>query len=343
MTSPINTTKVKLKPENLQVKQNKQQSLLNFLKKIKFSELRILELKKLTKKEINAFEFKSSQLQAVIFLFPKLDRFNALKLIVKHFDIKLSMLSETEIKALTSCLLNDPAFSNLLPFAKKNFAGIFVAEDKKKTIAPVIQKETKVVNTKLKNTIFGVDSKQYGSLPKKKIIFNERPSSLEQLRISIIKLCPESRLNFFRQSEIKSCYQNKVTRMHIQDFKNFIEIFPPKDAIKFLNLPLIRDQIQGLQRQNAQLSEESYIDLLRYFEPYQINAVKKLLRPISPNIDLKMNLEKNYLNVIASPLFFRNRLYDLKQGNEPSRDEGYCSGNVSPVDNYINECSNRRT
>ncbi len=289
MTSPINTTKVKPNAaENLHVKQNKQQSLLSHLKKIKFSELRILELKKLTKKEIKAFEFKSSQLQAVIFLFPKLDRFNALKLIVKYFDIKLSMLSETEIKALTSCLLNDPAFSNLLPFAKKNFAGIFVAEHKKEMIAPVKQKETKVINTKLKNTMFGVHSKQYGSLSKKKIIFNERPSSLEQLRISIIKLYPEYRLDFFRQSETKNCYQTKVKYMHIEDFKNFIEIFPPKDAIKFLNLPLIRDQIEGLARQNNQLSKESYTDLLSYFELYQKDSVKKLLRPISGNINIKM-------------------------------------------------------
>lgn len=76
--------------------------------------------------------------------------------------------------------------------------------------------------------------------------------------------------------------------MNIEEFKNFIELFPPNDAIKFLNSPLIKDQIEGFHRQNGQLSKESYIDLLNYFKPYQKDSVKKLLRPISPIINTKL-------------------------------------------------------
>lgn len=116
---------------------NKKLSLLNHFKKIKYSELRIVELKNLIKEnKLKNFELKSIQLKAILFLFPKLDRFNAFKLLLKHFDIKLSALSELEIKVLSACLSQDPAFNDLLPFDKKNFAGIFPAKQNVKRMTP---------------------------------------------------------------------------------------------------------------------------------------------------------------------------------------------------------------
>lgn len=334
MTTPNLTIKPKVNSSSSAVRQNQQQSLLNHLKRIKFSEIRIIELKKLKNQGIKDFAFKLSQLQAILFLFPKLDRFAALKLLVKCFDIKLAMLSETEIKGLTSCLLSDPAFSNLLPFAKKNFGGIFIEERNKEKAVPLVQKGISSINAKLKDTPFDLGSK-LSHLPKKKIVFEKKFFSLKQLRIAIIKLNPESRLNFFRQSAIKDNYQRKMMHMPVEDFKNFLELFPPSDAIKFLNLPLIREQIEGLRGQKGQLSIESYVDLLRYFEAYQLTAVKKLLRPISPTININITMKettRSDFNVVARPLFFKNPIYDFNQDSRlsSSEDEGYRSGNVSP-------------
>lgn len=116
---------------------------------------------------------------------------------------------------------------------------------------------------------------------------NKNKLLLAQLKISIIKLRPELRLDFFRHSKATD-YQAKISRMHVEEFKNFIEIFPPNDAIKFLNLSFISAQIMNFRRPHDQLSKDSYIDLLNYFEPNQKDAVKKLLRPISANIDTRL-------------------------------------------------------
>lgn len=266
---------------------NKKLSLLNHFKKIKYSELRIVELKNLIKEnKLKNFELKSIQLKAILFLFPKLDRFNAFKLLLKRFDIKLSALSELEIKVLSACLSQDPAFNDLLPFDKKNFGGIFPAKQNVKRMTPYsIPKRTedKIYNRCQSNT----NSRESNNESQAKVTKRSQ-LSLAQFRLSIIKECSESRLNFFKRNVQEYGHQAIIASMKIENLKNFIKLFPPNDAIKFLNSPLMRDQIEGFQRQNGQLSKEFYIDLLNYFKPYQRDAVKKLLRPISPVISTKL-------------------------------------------------------
>lgn len=109
--------------------------------------------------------------------------------------------------------------------------------------------------------------------------------TLQALRLSLIKEDPALRLRFFKSLITNTeFYQTVFKRMNVEEFKNFIEIFPPNDAIKFLNLSFIQ---KSLQQQNGPLSKESFIDLLNYFKPYQHDSVMKLLRPISANIDKK--------------------------------------------------------
>ncbi|MEN9450457.1 MAG: hypothetical protein RJA83_1071 [Pseudomonadota bacterium] len=261
-------------------------SLLNSLKELKLHSSGLIgKLPELIdEKKLEDCQLLSKQLKAILFLFPKLDRFNAFKLLVKHFDIKLSALSDPEVKELSVCLSQDPAFNRLLPFAKKNFGGVFLAKkNEEKLISPLIQKETKVVNVAW---VHNTKSRKSGKQTQTKVA--NRKLSLAQLRLSFIQECPESRLNFFKKNVQEYAYQAIIASLNIEEFKNFIELFPPNDAIKFLNFPMIRNQIDGFRRQNGQLSKESYIDLLNYFKPYQKESVEKLLRPISPNIDTKL-------------------------------------------------------
>lgn len=261
-------------------------SLLNNLKEMKLHSIYLIG--KLTElidgKKLGDCQLLPNQLKAVLFLFPPHDRFQAFKLLVKHYDITLSALSEPLVKELNVCLSRDPAFNQLLPFAKKNFGGIFLAKkNEKKFVSPLIQKETKdVINAIIHNTKSRQGSKQLQT----KVV--NRKSSLAQLRLSLTKECPESRLNFYKSLVQEYGIRAIIASLNIKEFKNFIELFPPNDAIKLLNSPLIKDQIEGLHRQNSKLTVESYIDLLNYFKPYQLESVKKLLRPISPNIDKKL-------------------------------------------------------
>ncbi|WP_342220578.1 hypothetical protein [Rickettsiella endosymbiont of Miltochrista miniata] len=261
--------------------------LLNNLKELKLHSSGLIgKLPELIdEKKLEKCQLLPNQLKAILFLFPKLDRFNAFKLLVKHFDIKLSSLSESEIKELSVCLSQDPAFNNLLPFAKKNFGGIFLAKkNEEKLISPLIQKETKgVINAAC---IHHTKSRPSSKQSQAKVTNGKL--SLAQLRLSLIQKCPELRLNFFKRNVQEYGYQAIIASLNIEEFKNIIELFPPNDAIKFLNFPMIRDRIDGFHRQNGQLSKESYIDLLNYFKPYQKESVKKLLRPIGPNIDTKL-------------------------------------------------------
>lgn len=273
---------------NLKIKENTKPSLLNHLKKTKASALRIAKLEMLIRqKELDKFEFESAQLKAVLFLFPKLDRFTAFKRLVNQVDINLSALSEPEIKALTACLSQDPLFNKLLPFDKKNFGGVFPAKQaaKKATLRSVSSVTENLINHRGQPTMSAARQGSKPLLPSNAA--NNKRLSLSQLRLSLIKEPPESRLNFFKRLEIKNAYQAKLAVIDLETFKTFIEIFPSNDAIKFLNFPLIRDQVEGLKRQHGQLSKESYIDLVNYFKPYQQDAIKKLLRPISPIINTK--------------------------------------------------------
>lgn len=241
-------------------KNNKESNLVKELKAFN-SFLRLRELSELIKR----YPLGANQLKAVLFLFPQEDRYSAFKLLVKHFDINLSVLPDSEIKQLSVCLERDPAFNKLLPFEKKNFG-----------IISSTKQNTNSINTRQNNS----------QLPSKKA--NSRKAMLQDLRLSLIKKDPALRLSFFKSLETKNVYQSLATRMNVEELKNFIELFPPNDAIKFLNLPFISDQIEGLQWQNGQLSKESYIDLLNYFKPCQKDSVKKLLRPISANIDTRL-------------------------------------------------------
>lgn len=83
-------------------------------------------------KKLEDCQLLPNQLKAILFLFPPCDRFHAFKLLVKHFDIKWSALSESLIKELNVCLSRDPTFNELLPFARKNFGGIFLAKKMKR-------------------------------------------------------------------------------------------------------------------------------------------------------------------------------------------------------------------
>lgn len=270
---------------------NEKISLLGALKKVSTS-FRISELQNLiNEKEKLETPKWNIALIAIINLFPKEERFDPLELLKNNFDIRLT---DSEIEKLKKCLLNDPKFKRLLPSEERKFL-TFSTERKisnnnitqnnqahnvnhrktklKISILPVIKEETE----------FSKNIRQNNSpLRDEKSI---RKSKLQDLRLLMITKNPTLRYQFF--ISLKADYQSLANRMNVEEFKNFIEIFPPNDAIKFLNLPFIRNQVEGLQRQNGQLSKESYIDLLNYFKSYQKDSVKKLLRPISATIDTK--------------------------------------------------------
>lgn len=288
MTTLINKKGIKTKievSEDLDVEGNKKLSLLDYLIKTKPSAMRFIGLQDLiNKKTPENYELRPNQLKASLLLFPKESYCNAFKLLVNHFGIKLSAFSESEIEELKVCLSQDRAFDGLLPFAKKNFAGIFPAKQNSKRVIPhIVSKRT--LDSSFNVCKHNMDSRQVNNLPAKFV--NRNRTSLVQLRLSFIKECSEERLNFFNRSETKTCYQALIPSMGIEEFKNFIEIFPPHDAIKFMNYSLIKNQIDSFP---GQLTSESYSDLLTHFKgSYQREAVKKLLRPIvSPEINTKL-------------------------------------------------------
>ena len=291
--------------------------LLNNLKELKLHSSGLIgKLPELIEKKLERCQLLPNQLKAILFLFPKLDRFKAFSFLVKHFDIQFSTLSESEIKELSVCLSQDPAFNNLLPFAKKNFGGVFLAKkNEDKLVSHLIHKETKdVINTV---RVYNAKSGQNSNKSKTKV--TNRKLSLAQLRLSFIQERPESRLNLFKS--IVQEYRNQaiIASLNIEEFKNIIELFPSNDAIKFLNFPMIRDRIDGFHRQNGQLSKESYIDLLNYFKPYQKESVKKLLRPICPNIDTKLVDRGIFKEKITEKSEQAKRLPDIVASHNMSR------------------------
>lgn len=279
---------INLKENSINEKAITPSSFLYRLKKA-HTLLRIVEIKneelKLINKKTPELPKLGTGLKAMIMLFPREERYNALKLLKAHFDIRIT---SSQVEELKNCLLQDPAFNNLLPFKqKKLLENLLVSQDEKRNISYWGQKKGKETANPIRNKNFMQHSKQ--SLK----VFNR--NKFLQLKLSITSKSPEARINFFKCSATKNGYQTLIPNMKIEEFKNFIELFPPKDAIKLLNYSMIREQVAGFNRQ-GQLAEQSYIDLLNYFGPYQKDSVKKLLRPISPIINTRLVIFKERMD-----------------------------------------------
>jgi hypothetical protein len=220
-------------------------------------------------KELKNFELKASQLKAILFLFYPTDRFNTLKLLVKNFDVKIQ-LTASDIKELETCLSRDPAFNNLLPFAKKKFwDGFFVKDEKVSDTYSMQQKIASVSFNKLKN-------------PRCNTSPNFQKKVNLPLRLETLK-CQQLRGRFkFFENYVKVHGNQTIVFKDIEELSNFIKIFPQHDAIEFLDLPYIKNQIKAFGQQKARLSEEAYNDLLNHLTN---NSIKKLLSPFSPNRD----------------------------------------------------------
>lgn len=241
-------------------------------------------------------ELKSSQLKAILFLFDTSDRFAALNLLKNNFGIKIQ-LTESDIKELETCLSRDLAFNNLLPMAKKKFWDSFFTTDKK--LPDVHSMQNKTQYAKLNSSRVNTFSNQVNPL-KKAIVNRNKP--LKRLSLHTVKTHAKRGRFKFLKNYVKVHGSQSILFKNIEEFQNFIKIFPPHDAIELLNLPYINDQIKSLQQQKVQLSKESYNDLVSYL---QNDSAKKFLRPISPNADTKllqpgMFKEKNSLKLLDS-------------------------------------------
>ena len=227
-------------------------------------------------KAFKSFELKASQLKAILFSFYPTDRFNALKLLVKNLDVKIQ-LTASDIKELETCLSRDPTFNNLLPSTKKKFwDGFFVKHEKVSDAHLMQHKLSSSSFNKLKNPSCNTSP----NLPLQKKVNQNK--LLKPLRLETVE-CQKERCRFeFFKNYIKVHGNQAIVFKNIKEFNNFIKVFPQYDAIEFLHLPYIRDQIKNFQQQRDQLSKEAYNDLLSYLKN---DSVKKLLRPISPNMD----------------------------------------------------------
>lgn len=353
MTSPNVTIKPKVNLSSLSLRQNKQHTLLNHLKKIEDSKLMVDELKKLiqidklknfqldpvqlkailslfsehhlfialqllveyfattlninelksnqlkptqlisilslfhTLNRVIAFktllklftsyepttkkslELTAAQLKAILFLFDNSDRFEALNHLKNHFDVKVH-LTENDIKDLEACLSRDRAFTNLSAFSQKKIWNVFYPKQEELPNDSFIQNKNKS-NIKAKNL----------KLP----FVDQLPRNLKRIKVSepisihIIE-SKQKRLRFeYFKNYIKAHGHQAIVFKNIKEFERFIKVFPPHDAIEFLNLPCIKSQIKDLQQRNLQFSKETYSGLLNYLKN---DSVKKLLRPISP-------------------------------------------------------------
>lgn len=120
---------------------------------------------------------------------------------------------------------------------------------------------------------------QLNNLSDKKEIKTE---SLQLLSIKINKRQAREKLDFFK-NYVKVQKQNIVFE-NAEEIYKFIKLFPSHDAIEFLKLPYIQDQIKNLQQQKVHLTIEMYKDLLNYL-PKNFN--KRLLNPITSITKLK--------------------------------------------------------
>lgn len=146
---------------------------------------------------------------------------------------------------------------------------------------------------------------QLNNLSKKTEIKNE---SLELLSIKIMQCQLRGRLDFFK-NYLKAQKQSIIFE-NTEEFYKFIKVFPPHDAIKFLDLPYIKDQIKNLGQQKIYLTAETYDSLLSYL-PKNFN--KRLLNSITPVTKLKrfsaeIFKENNNLNLTMPDLIPRLKI-----------------------------------
>ncbi|WP_339051143.1 hypothetical protein [Rickettsiella endosymbiont of Xylota segnis] len=118
------------------------------------------------------------------------------------------------------------------------------------------------------------DLPQLNNLSKKTEIKNE---SLELLSIKINQRLAREKLDFFKK--YVNVQNLDIVFENAKEICKFIKLFPPHDAIKFLKLPYIQDQVKNLQQQKAYFTIDAYKELLNYL-PENFN--KRLLNSISP-------------------------------------------------------------
>ena len=221
------------------------------------------------------FELKAAQLKAILFLFATSDRFGALNRLKNHFNVKVH-LTANDIKELEACLSRDHAFTKLSAFSQKKVWNDFYPKQEKLANDTLIQNKDKS-NTKLKNSKLPVFVNQFPKNSKQ--IKSSEPISLDSIESKKIRF----RFEYFK-NYIKAHNHQVVVFKNIKEFERFIKVFPPQDAIEFLNLPYIKSQIKDLQQRNLQFSKEAYRGLLNYLKN---DSVKKLLRPVSPYKETK--------------------------------------------------------
>ncbi|TLY48012.1 MAG: hypothetical protein E6K54_03405 [Gammaproteobacteria bacterium] len=137
---------------------NEKISLLGTLKKVSPS-FRTSELRKLIDDEKEKLETPKwgIALKAIIILFPKEERYNALKLLKNNFDIQLT---GPQIEGIKTCLLEDAAFYKLLPFSQKKFLESFLAQPAGKQMTPARDQKIFKNNANRLNNQKNEDSKQ---------------------------------------------------------------------------------------------------------------------------------------------------------------------------------------
>jgi len=118
------------------------------------------------------------------------------------------------------------------------------------------------------------DLPQLNNLSKKTEVKNE---SLELLSIKINQRLAREKLDFFKK--YVNVQNLDIVFENAKEICKFIKLFPPHDAIEFLKLPYIQDQVKNLQQQKAYLTIDAYKELLNYL-PENFN--KRLLNSISP-------------------------------------------------------------
>ncbi len=294
---------------------------------------------------LKSFELKAAQLKAILFLFAPSDRFQALNRLKNNFDVKVH-LTANDIKELEICLSMDRAFTKLSAFSQKKIWNDFYPKQETLLNVPLIQNKNKS-NTKLKNFKLPIVNQVSRNF--------KRIQAPQLISIDIIK-SKQIRLRFeYFKNYIKAHSHRVVVFKDIEEFVRFIKVFPPHDAIEFLNLTYIKSQVKDLQQQNLQFTKEAYSNLLNYL---QNDSVKKLLRPISPYKEPKClnagrsrpnnscvmratgdttaeifrgHSDYSLVNTVSRSLFFKNSLYAFKESRlSDSEDEGYRSGNISP-------------
>jgi|GEM_PF-1533825 len=238
--------------------------------------------------KLKKFELQAAQLKAILFLFANSDRLKAIKLLKENFDIKIN-LTETDIKDLETCLARDSDFKNLLSSDKKKiWNSFFVKSEEHSDIHSMPNKKVAHSFARPKIDRTYIFSHQNNFL-QKRVNQNKFP---EPLNVEIVKSKQlRFRLEFFK-NYVRVHNNQSIVFKNAAEFNNFIKLFPPHDAIEFLKLPYIQDQIKNLQQQKI-LTKEAYTDLLNYL-PENFN--KRLLSPISPGTSKRSSAKISKVN-----------------------------------------------